>query len=177
LGALANVCIQVGKLLGAHTQEEKQDGVTNLIGTAFGLASNISAIDAAYVTENKEVKNREKEFLVLLELIQNIHKVIKNSKVQLNKVDGNGLIDYKLSQERILWICKSLLPDDLVEEFVDSIFMFLKSYLHSKIDLFLDSLKDKVLGILCVYKPEEESVFDLEVEVEQEEDEKHIVFA
>jgi len=51
-GALSNACAQVGQIVGAETQKEKQQGALNLLSTAFAVASQAASKEE---TENKVI--------------------------------------------------------------------------------------------------------------------------
>ena len=116
--------------MNAQTEEDQKEGVLNLFGTAFGLASQITAINAAHSSGGKSDGKKE---IGVNEELNNL------KKEALNKG----------------WINESLAFDKLVKKILKQVFKILKDYFKDKLEEALEYLAGKLVDMLCGPKVDE----------------------
>ncbi len=119
-GAIANACVQTGQVVNAQTEEDQKEGVLSLFGTAFGLASQITGINATHSSDNKSEIWVNEEFEKLKK------EVLKKG-----------------------WISESLAFDELVEKILKKVFKVLQGYFKDRLEDFLEYLSEKLVDALC----------------------------
>lgn len=85
LNALANACVQVGVITAAETQEEKEQGVCNLLATAFAVAAQVADGNSKSVRRGDIISK-------IVQLVENLYVVIKADGVNIYRVEGDSYL-------------------------------------------------------------------------------------
>ncbi|MCK4650751.1 hypothetical protein KAT08_01120 [Candidatus Babeliales bacterium] len=151
-GALANACVHSAQIATSQSTEEKQQGVLNLLGTVFGLASQVVVISA---NEEKGIiieDDYDKILDLTAMLVENVCDLIKHDGinvgndmkitllVQISKLDS----DLKRRES----ILNYLVSQSLAQNILDEAFSYLRQYLHYKVDDLIDFLRDNLIYLI-----------------------------
>jgi len=127
-GALSNACAQVGQIVGAETQKEKQQGALNLLSTAFAVVSQAS---------DKEDKN--KSIISKNDMVNSLNDLLLSTidfmEEEMRTEEFSLLAEFKnlkTEEEQASFVEQLVLVDQKVKT-------VLKEVMHFLIDWLIDS--------------------------------------
>jgi hypothetical protein len=145
-GALADAC---GR---SQSEDEKQQGVLNLFGTAFALASQIAAISA-----DETCKNPDEEVVDLaVLLVEDVCDLMQEERDQEYSDEAIAMLlelssikDEAARKEKIL---QTLQSQVLAEKILTVSLTMLREFLHEKVEDVVDFLETKLQVFFMGYK-------------------------
>ncbi len=153
-GAIANACVSLAKIVTGKTNDDKKEGVLNLAGTAFGLASDINNINSYYSSDRnvnfqpKLVKDR------IVNLAEKLYKVITDNNINVDERYSfwiEKLDSFDTLEKRTNWLKDTLSSRNLNKDLIKAIFKCLETCLNQIVDSILEELRDKLIEYLAVH--------------------------
>ena len=151
-GAIASACGYTGQIINSETEKEKKEGVMNLFGTAFGLASQITAIDAQGDSDERAIQDSEFVVGLTLDFIDNFYLFLKSENKDLSAFADvtffQELDSMTCHQTRRGWILDKLLSNKYFKKLLMEVFGCLEGFLHEKINEGVHYLYEKLVNLI-----------------------------